>query len=469
MGNHQLSKYLKGRNLKMANINIVTLGCKVNQYESEWMKEQLAEKGHKIVPFFVDADVVVVNTCTVTSESDRKSRQIARKVRKVNPNAKIVILGCSSQLNPASFSEFDFVGGNEEKKDIIKIIEKLMSNGKKTFSKIKKNYYLNEKLDDMIIKNFENKTRAFVKVEDGCDQFCTYCAIRLARGNRIRSKTPIVVIKEVTDLVKNGYKEIVLTGINLGKYGEDKGTNLIRLLKRLVKIEGNFRLRLSSLNPNDINDKLIDLFEDHPKKLCRHLHISLQSGSNRILKMMGRRYSINEFVDVVYKLRKIDPFFSITTDVIVGFPGENDEDFEQTLQLCSFVKFSKVHIFRFSPRKGTPAYELWSKNRVPDRISKERAKILNDHVNEMRRFYLREHIGKIRKVLIEMINEEDGRIFSTGFDDYYVPHFIDGVLLENTFVDSIPISVNKKGVRSRIACECERAMADQEGSKNFYT
>lgn len=452
----------------MSNINIITLGCKVNQYESEWMKEKLREKGHKIVPFYFDADIVVLNTCTVTSESDRKSRQLARKIKRTNPDTKVVVIGCFSQLNQDSFAEFDFVGGNEEKKKIVEIVEKLIKNNSKISNEVRKEYYLFDKLDEMFINNFEGKTRAFVKVEDGCDQFCTYCAIRYARGNVIRSKSPEIVEREVSELVNKDYKEIVITGINLGRYGKELGTNLKELLRRLLEIKGEFRLRLSSINPDDITDELIELFGIYPEKLCRHLHISLQNGSDKVLKAMGRRYSVNEFVDVVYRLRKLDPLFSITTDIIVGFPSETDEDFEQTLQLCSFMKFSKIHIFRFSPRKGTPAYELWKKRKVPERIVKERAQILEEHMRVIRTSYFGEHLGKIRKVLLEKSSQENDSFLSTGFDEYYIPHFINERLAENTFINSIPISITEEGVISRVACECEWAMDRNKAGEYFH-
>lgn len=452
----------------MASINIITLGCKVNQYESEWMKERLYEEGHEIVPFYFDADIVVVNTCTVTSESDRKSRQLARKIKRSNPKARIVVLGCSSQLNQNSFTEFDFVGGNDEKKKIIEIVEKLIKNSSKISNEVTKEYYLYDKLDEMVINGFEDRTRAFVKVEDGCDQFCTYCAIRKARGNIVRSKSPEIVEREVSELVNKNYREIVITGINLGRYGKDLGTNLKEILKRLLKFEGEFRLRLSSINPDDIDDELIELFNLYPEKLCRHLHISLQNGSDKVLKAMGRRYSIDEFIDIVYKLRKLDPLFSITTDIIVGFPTETDEDFEQTLQLCSFVKFSKIHIFRFSPRKGTPAYELWKKQKVPEKVVKERSKLLEEHMKAIRDSYLREHLGKIRKVLVEKTSQENNNFLSIGFDEYYIPHFINAKLSENNFVKSIPISVIEEGVMSRVACECEWAMDRTRTGEYFH-
>jgi len=453
----------------MANISVVTLGCKVNQYESEWMKEILKKKGHSIVPLSVDTEIAIINTCTVTSESDRKSRQIARKIKKLNPNSKVIILGCSSQLNPSNFNEFDFVGGNKEKREILQVIEKTMRMNAKTKPIIQKNYYLSENLDEMRIEGFEGRTRAFVKIEDGCDQTCTYCAIRFARGTIIRSKSPGVILQEINGLIEKGYKEIVLTGINLGRYGKDIGTNLTAVLREIITITGDFRIRLSSLNPDDVNDDLLELIANSPEKLCRHLHISIQNGSNKILKLMSRRYTIEDFINITEKLRKIDPLFSITTDIIVGFPGESTEDFEQTLQLCSYVKFAKVHVFRFSPRRGTLAFKLWEKDKVTEKLVKERAQILSEHVEKMREYYLHEHLGKVRKVLIETIdkNIDDGTI-SSGFDEYYIQHFIDGVLTENSFVDSIPISADKKGVRSRIACECERAMVDPRGINSFY-
>lgn len=453
----------------MAKISIITLGCKVNQYESEWMKETLKKAGHSIMPLSASTEIAIINTCTVTSESDRKSRQFTRKVKRLNPNSKVIVLGCSSQLNPNYFNESDFVGGNREKKEILQIIEKTMIETVKAKPSIQKNYYLDENLDEMKIENFEGKTRAFVKIEDGCNQACTYCAIRFARGTKIRSKSPKIILQEINDLLNKGYKEIVLTGVNLGKYGEDIGTNLTMVLRKITALSGNFRIRLSSLNPDDITDELLELIANNPEKLCRHLHTSVQNGSNKILKLMNRGYTVEDFIDITERLRKIDPLFNITSDIIVGFPGESDEDFEQTLLLCSYVKFSKVHVFRFSPRYGTLAFKLWKKNGVTEKLVKERAKILNEHVEKMREYYLLGHLGKNRKVLIETVDKNiDGKIVSSGFDEYYIQHFINGIFAKNLFVDSIPISIDKKGVISRIACECERAMVNRGRAKNLH-
>lgn len=440
-------EHARGRKI---NFSILTLGCKLNQYESELMREKLENLGFKMVPLSPMTDLLVVNTCAVTRESERKSRQLARRGKRLKRDMKVVVVGCSPQIDHHQYLEFaDSILGNVEKKSIDEYVMDIM-NGKKLILVGKEEITLEDELH-----SFENRTRVFLKIEDGCDGKCTYCIIRKARGERIRSKKSERVIREFENFSTQGVKEVVLTGLNLGRYGKDTGENLRDLIEKLMKIHGNFRIRLSSINPEDLSDDLIHLFEE--KKLCRHLHLPIQSGSDKVLRAMGRRYRICDILEKVEKLRSLDSLFSLTTDVMIGFPGETDEDFERTLDLIERVNFLKVHIFRFSPRPGTPAMKLHKLEGVDEGKVKERFKILNEVSLRVRNETVEKHVGRIRCVLVERM--KDGR--AVGFDEYYIPHEIDsnGSNLElNEFfkVRIGKVTRNGKVVSSRIADLPER-------------
>jgi len=396
----------------MTKVRILTFGCKVNQYESELMAELLEKEGFLVVPDGIEADVYIVNTCAVTKEAERKFKQTLRRIRREHKSSEIIVTGCYVQLKPeeAKKLEVDMILGIREKKNISKYIHLL--NGKRIvrISDINEEKVLTERVRGSI----EERTRAYIKVEDGCDRSCTYCAIRLARGTKVRSKPPELVVEEVEELIKRGYREIVITGVNVGRYGIDIGENLVNLLRKLLKLEGDYRIRLSSMNVEDVSDDLIDLFQS--EKLCPHLHLSLQSGSDRILRLMGRRYTTEQYLRTVEKLRKIDPLFSITTDIIVGFPGESDEDFEETLAIVKKVLFTRVHAFRFSARDGTPASRMVGQ--IPGNVKKERLEKLLELAKVTSREYKRKGIGMVRRVLVE---KSIGGI-SSGYDEYYVHH-----------------------------------------------
>ena len=308
-------------------VGIYSLGCKVNIYESEFVIDKLISHGYEIVDFEDVADIYIINTCSVTNEADRKSRNIINRAKRRNGDAIIVVMGCFSQVNSDSI-DCDIVIGNRDKSKIVELIESVIENKKK----IKRVYDLKTyfSFEDMEISKFDNHTRAFVKIQDGCNAFCSYCIIPYTRG-RVRSKKFDDVIREVTNLVNNGYKEIVLTGIHTGRYGSDlEDMNLEKLLRRLVKIDGIYRIRLSSIEINEITDGIIDLYS----KCCvmaKHLHIPLQSGSDKILKLMNRRYDTKYFIDRINYIRDKISDISITTDLIVGFPGEDDSDFLDTI------------------------------------------------------------------------------------------------------------------------------------------
>ncbi|MDK2840215.1 MAG: threonylcarbamoyladenosine tRNA methylthiotransferase MtaB [Thermosipho sp. (in: thermotogales)] len=392
-------------------ISIITYGCKLNQYETELMTEKLENLGFVVVNGEIESDVFVLNTCAVTAEATRKIRQEIRRLKKKFPASKIIAAGCYSQLGYEELKNegVDLVLGNKEKKDIHLYIDKVGL-------LVDEKYWFDDQIDNEIINSsLAERTRAFVKVEDGCNNVCTYCAIRFARGAKIRSKPIEVVVNEVARLIKKDYREIVITGLNLGKYGYGEEYDLVSLLKNLVKIKGDFRIRLSSINPEDIDDELISTIVKE-EKICNHLHIPLQSGSDAVLKNMKRGYNQKKYLEVVEKLRVLEPTFSITTDIIVGFPGETESDFEETLKVVREVKFSKVHGFRYSDRKGTAASNL--ENKVPGNIKKERVIELEKISKEISKEYKKMLLGKNVKVLIEGFRQG----IYNGYDEYYIYH-----------------------------------------------
>jgi len=393
-------------------IAIITFGCKVNQYESEYMAEVLEENGHIIVPEESQADVYIINSCAVTHTAENKVKNRIRRIKRAYPSSKVMVVGCYPQLSPEEVLKVgaDVVLGNKEKKEIWKYI----SLEKPSFF-VDRAYWLRDGKVEKLKAGYIEKTRAFVKVEDGCDRSCTYCAIRLARGTKIRSKPIEQSVEEIEGLVKMGFKEIVITGINLGRYGIDTGYHLTDLLWEIEKIEGDFRIRLSSLNPEDVDEKIYNYFRNS-SKVCHHLHLSLQSGSNRILKKMNRSYTKEEFMNIVESLRKIDPYFSITTDVIVGFPGETERDFLESVEAIKEAKFSRVHAFRYSKRAGTLAAIM--KDQIPGNVKRDRINYLENVAKEVAKEYRKNLVGKRAKVLVE--NKRNG--FYRGYDQYYIYH-----------------------------------------------
>ena len=328
---------------------IHTFGCKVNIYESEYIINLMIDSGYHQVDFSENSDIYIINTCTVTNEADKKDRKMIHSIRKKHPNSIIIVMGCYSQLNP-NIIDADIILGNKHKSKIIELIKEYKTKKEKIVlvEDISKTNF-----EDMFINRFIEHTRAFVKIQDGCNAFCSYCTIPYARGG-IRSKKFDTVIEEVTNLVNNGYKEIILTGIHTGRYGLDLNTNLEALLKELIKIKGIFRIRLSSIEINEITDGIISLIKNNPI-MAKHLHIPLQSGSNQILKSMNRLYDIDYFLKRIEYIRKEIPDISITTDLIVGFPGETEELFQETINTLNKIKFTKIHTFPYSKRDGTKA------------------------------------------------------------------------------------------------------------------
>ena len=339
-----------------------TLGCKVNQYESEAMAGILATNDYNIVKFEEFSDVYIVNTCTVTGLADRKCRQVIRRAKKLNPDAVVVAMGCYSQIAPeevAKIPEVDIVLGTDGRKLLPEILKTYFSDVNKRdeplihVGSIK---HIRE-FEELGIESYTEHTRAFLKIQDGCNRYCSYCIIPYARGT-VRSKLPKNVISDIKQLITKGYKEFVLTGIHLASYGTDlKNIDLVGILKLICTLDGDFRIRLGSIEPMTVTPEFTEFVAGN-EKICPHFHISLQSGSDSVLKRMNRRYTASEYFDKCKMLKERIPNLSITTDIIVGFPGETEEEFEETLEFARKVYFSKIHVFKYSLRKGTPASDM---------------------------------------------------------------------------------------------------------------
>lgn len=406
-------------------VGICSLGCKVNIYESEYVEGLLRNHGYEIVSFEDEADIYIINTCSVTNESDKKSRKMISQAKRRNREAIIVVMGCYSQVKSEEI-EADIVLGNKDKSKIVEYIEECLEK-RRSMVKV---YNLREEIEfeDMFISSFENHTRAFVKIQDGCNAFCSYCIIPYTRG-RVRSKKYEDVIKEVTNLVDNGYKEVVLTGIHTGRYGIDlEDMDLEKLLCRLVRIPGLYRIRLSSIEINEITDGIMDLIKSS-KVIARHFHVPIQSGSNKILKLMNRKYDLDFFFKKIQEIRDIRPEISISTDVIVGFPGEDENLFQTTIDTCRKVGFTKLHVFPFSERKGTAAARM--DNKLDNGIKKDRARRLIEVSKELEEDYMKKYLGREIEVLVE--EYKDG--YSYGHTGNYLYAKINKELPHNELVN----------------------------------
>lgn len=382
----------------MKTVAFHTLGCKVNTYESNAMLKIFNEANYQEVDFKEVADVYVINTCTVTNTGDSKSRQMIRKAIRKNPQAVICVVGCYSQIAPDEIKQIEGVGvilGTQYRKDIVKYVEEYLETGK-TIIKVDNVMNL-RKFEDLNIDRFKN-TRAFLKIQDGCNNFCTYCIIPYARG-RVRSRNKESVLAQAKKLVANGYVEIVLTGIHTAGYGEDlENYSFYDLLVDLVKIEGLKRLRISSIETSQISDEIIDLIGSN-EVIVDHLHVPLQSGCDATLKRMNRKYTTKQYLEKINKIRSYLPNIAFTTDVIVGFPGESDEEFEETYNFIKKVNYSELHVFPYSQRKNTPAAKM--KDQVDDKIKHERANKLLALSKELNQNFALNQIGKTLKVLFE--------------------------------------------------------------------
>lgn len=415
----------------MKSVALHNLGCKVNGYEMDVMQQMLQEKGYKIVPFDEEADIYIVNTCTVTNVADRKSRQMLHKARKMNPEAVVVAAGCYVQTGKVDVIKdagVDLIIGNNKKKELIDILEKYLEKKNGITTDMDKNWKtLNDttildigktkEFENMQLKETSGHTRAYIKIQDGCNQFCSYCIIPYARG-RVRSRNEKDVLAEIKGLAGNGYKEAVLTGIHISSYGADRGESaLLSLIESIHETEGIERIRLGSLEPRIVTEEFAKTLAGMPK-ICPHFHLSLQSGCDTTLKRMNRRYTTGEYYEKVELLREVFRHPAITTDVIVGFPGETGEEFGMTRKFLEKVKFYEMHIFKYSKRQGTPAAAM--EHQVPDEIKTERSNLLLAAGKEASKAYRARYIGKETEVLFEEECMINGALYQTGHTKEYI-------------------------------------------------
>ena len=436
-------------------VRFVTLGCKVNQYETNAMAQKFLEKGYQIIEEItpenedIKPDICIINTCTVTNMSDRKSRQMLRRMKEKNPSTIVVAVGCYAQVAKkelAKIPEIDLVLGNNEKVEIVKYVEEYINN-----------HINNVELDDvMYSKEFSDfgdvtyteKTRAVIKIQDGCDRFCSYCIIPYARG-RVRSRKLENIISEITQIASKGIKEVVITGIHIASYGRDflmskdsKLTNyrLIDLLEEINEIQGIQRIRLGSIEPLLITVEFVERLKKL-EKICHHFHLSLQSGCDETLKRMNRRYTTEQFKEIVRLLRGAYSDVNLTTDIIVGFPGETDEEFNKTYQFLKEIKFYKMHIFKYSPRKGTKAAVM--PNQINGDIKEERSKKLIELSDRNEIEYNKSYIGKNVEVLFE--EEKDG-MYKGHTQNYIMVYCQSKEKLDNKIIDVVCEKAEKEHI-----------------------
>ena len=393
---------------------VATLGCKVNQYDTDAVVTQFLQAGYTLVDFKEKADVYLINTCTVTNLGDKKSRQMIRRAHRLNPQAQVVVMGCLAQTDPQEVAELEGVSlvvGTDGRDRIVEELERLAAGGKKT---LVEDIFQVTEFEDLPALPFDGRTRAALKIQDGCNQFCTYCRVPLARG-RSRSRSRDSVLEQVRLLVEQGYREIVLTGIHLGLYGADLDPplTLAQIAGEIASYPGLLRLRISSVDPHEITSELLELFSSHPV-VCRHVHIPLQSGSDRVLLRMRRGYTSGEFRAIVEKLRAQVPQVAITTDIMVGFPGETEEDFQQTLELTKEVAFSRIHVFHYSRRAGTRAARF--PEQIPAAVKESRSRRLIELGHTLAEEFHRSLLGRVVEVLVE---EQEGGL-AIGHTDNYV-------------------------------------------------
>ena len=466
-------------------VKFYTLGCKVNTYETEAMEQQFLTYGYELSQDM--ADIYVINTCSVTNIAERKSRQMMRRAKELNPKAVIVVCGCYAQTSKEEIEkmpEVDIVIGINEKTNIVKITEEYLKNNnivnnednkKGGIVKVSDVMHQNEYLD-FGTTTYTELNRAVVKVQDGCDRFCSYCIIPYARG-KVRSRNPESILREITKIAQSGIKEVVITGIHLASFGKDfkvddeikfrkefgysenyerfnskddlhtGGFRLIELLEQINKVKGIERIRLGSLEPKLITEEFVSRLSKL-NKICDHFHLSLQSGCDKTLKDMNRRYTTEEFENSANLLRKVYPNVSLTTDVIVGFPGETDEDFEKTYEFLKKIKFYKMHIFKYSPKKGTVAKEM--KNQIDGKIKEERSSKLIELSDKNQNEYNKEYIGKEVKVLFE---EYKNGYFKGHTSNYFMVNVKEDKINEDKIVNNIlnvKITENNKETKELI-------------------
>lgn len=436
-------------------VRFVTLGCKVNQYETNAMAQKFLEKGYQIIEEItpenedIKPDICIINTCTVTNMSDRKSRQMLRRMKEKNPKTIVVAVGCYAQVAKeelAKITEIDLVLGNNEKVEVVKHVEEYINN-----------HIDNVELDDVMYSKefadfgdvtYTEKTRAVIKIQDGCDRFCSYCIIPYARG-RVRSRKPESIISEITQIASKGIKEVVITGIHIASYGKDflmskdsKLTNyrLIDLLEEINEIQGIRRIRLGSIEPLLITEEFVERLKKL-EKICHHFHLSLQSGCDETLKRMNRRYTTEQFKEIVRLLRNTYSDVNLTTDIIVGFPGETDEEFNKTYQFLKEIKFYKMHVFKYSPRKGTKAAVM--PNQISGDMKEERSKKLIELSDRNEIEYNKSYIGKNVEVLFE--EEKDG-MYKGHTQNYIMVYCQSKENLDNKIIDVVCKKAEKEHI-----------------------
>lgn len=397
------------------NFNIITLGCKVNQYESQAMREDLLKNGFELAEPNTPADITVVNSCTVTSVSDAKNRKLINKIRRENPDGIIVLTGCMPQAFPdkqENFENCDVVLGNAKRAELVPAICEYIENHMKNVF-ITPHPVKNEQFEDLSISSLGEHTRAFIKIEDGCNRFCSYCIIPFARG-RVRSKSIEALKTEVEKIANNGYLEVVLVGINLSAYGQDEGLNLADAVECVCAQDGIERVRLGSVEPEQMDEPMIKRLAAQPK-FCPQFHLSLQSGCDNTLKAMNRHYDTAEYSKIVSNIRKTFDNSSITTDVMVGFAGETEEDFKASMDFVKQTCFAKVHVFPYSRRKGTVADK--APNQIAPNIKEQRAKEMGELVAKSRAEFLKTQVGMTESVLIERLRHG----YLEGYTKNYTP------------------------------------------------
>ena len=421
---------------------ILTLGCKVNSYESDFIKEQFLENGYIDAMLNGSPDIIIINTCSVTNQSDAKSRHMIRLARRSAPNSIIVACGCSAQNHKEDLLDVgaDIVIGNKDKTKIIDYVNEFIKNKEK----ISKFYDMQtQEFESMFLKSENDKTRAFVKIQDGCNNYCSYCIIPYMRGN-IRSKNIDKAVSEINSLVESGHSEIVLTGIHTGSYGRGENFDLVDLIRRISENPKLKRVRISSIETTELDEKFMEELKNNPK-ICNHLHIPLQSGSDKVLEKMNRKYDTKYFENKIKEIRNIRPDISITTDLIVGFPYETDEEFENTFKFLKKIAFTKIHTFPFSLRSGTKAEEM-SEHFVDEKIKKERVKKVLELSRELENAYYKKFIGKTLSVIVEDTKDD----LSRGHTDNYILINLDSKVPSGKMVDAKIYEVDNLNVKGNI-------------------
>ena len=435
----------------MKSVALHNLGCKVNNYELDVMQQMLQEKGYKIVSFDEAADIYIVNTCTVTNIADRKSRQMLHRARKMNPQAVVVAVGCYVQTGKDSIGKdaaVDLAIGNNRKKDLVQILEDYLDShsgtgrqeqGHRAAGPVFDTIDINKpcEYEEMTLQKTAEHTRAYIKIQDGCNQFCSYCIIPYARG-RVRSRGQEEIVREVQGIAREGYQEIVLTGIHISSYGVDRGAcELLSLLKRLHGIEGIKRIRLGSLEPRIVTEEFAGRISEL-QKVCPHFHLSLQSGSDTVLRRMNRKYDSTEYLQATAYLRRFYENPAITTDVIAGFPGETQEEFQETVEFLRRVNFFEMHIFKYSKRRGTRAAEM--ERQLTEAEKSRRSAILIEEERRMSGAYRAGFVGREVEVLFEEKQTKDGQEYWIGHTAQYIKaakSAADGKNLHNKMINGV--------------------------------